>query len=101
MIHKNSKEAYKIIMESGRKESRHRFIIKILTSVEQPLTDYTILQYYKKDSDNLNLVRPRITELHNDGILQEGPPAKSHEGNLNVRTSIMNPDLIKKQMSLF
>lgn len=100
-MHKNSLEAYRKITEEGSKNTREKDILTIYSNYNRPLTDYEILQNFKPGSDNLNLVRPRITELHQKGILEEGPPIKSHMGRLNVRTSKIKDFEEQLQTSLF
>ena len=102
-MHTHSKEAYRSIMASGAKASRTRAILEIFKRNSRPLSDYQILQKFKSGSDNLNLVRPRITELHQMGVLVEDIPIKSHDGNRNVRTCKINPTLtlIDNQVGMF
>ena len=100
MIHSNSKEAYKAIMCNGSKDSRAKEVLKIIESAGRSLSDYQVLQVFKSGSDNLNLVRPRISEMYKNGILEEGPPVKSHEGNTNVRTSQIRAGVVDRQMVL-
>ena len=101
MIHTNSLEAYKQIMTNGSRDTRLKAIFEILIKSNRFMSDYEVLQKLKPGSDNMNLVRPRITEAHQSYILEEGPPRKSHDGNLNVRTSRIKATLIENQMELF
>lgn len=100
MIHKHSISALKEIYRDGTKASRQGVIYRIIENSPWPLSDWDILQRLKPGSDNLNLVRPRITELHEARILKEGTPVKSHyKENMNVRTSrLVNQE---NQTSLF
>ena len=100
-MHSNSKEAYRAIVGNGSKASRSKSIIQIFENSKAPLSDHQVLQKFKLGSDNLNLVRPRITELHQSGILIEGPQTKSTEGNLNVRTSFIDASIFETQGNLF
>ena len=101
MIHSNSKEAYNHIMFNGAKTARAKAVLKIIEGADSPLSDYQVLQVFKSGSDNLNLVRPRITELYKAGILEEGYPVKSHEGETNVRTSRIKDGVVDRQVVMF
>ena len=101
-MHKNSTEAYKKIMFSGAKATRLRAVLEIISKSDIPLTDYQILQQFKSGSDNLNLVRPRVTELHGlkPAIVEEGYPANSHENGMTVRTTKLS-ERVDPQMNMF
>lgn len=86
-IHQNSLSSHRVIENDGSLGKRAQSILDILTAAGRPLTDYEVLQKFKPGSDNLNLVRPRITELTERGFLAEGPARKSHAKNCNVRAS--------------
>jgi len=88
MIHKHSIETYQSIMQDGSKETRKRALLEIIESSSEPMTDYEVLQSFKSGSDNMNLVRPRLTDLHNSGVLVAGPPTKNDRG-YPIRTSIL------------
>lgn len=92
MIHRNSLEAYKMIMADGSKMTHLKQCLQIITGSRSPIGDYDVLQKVKPGSDNLNLVRPRITELYKllPGVMIEGPPTKSHYKDCNVRTSMIH-----------
>ena len=100
MIHNNSIEAYKQIMFSGSKGGRAQSILKVLDASTVPLADYEVLAALFPHSGDMNKVRPRLSELHQAGILEEGPPVKSHEGKTNVRTSRICEGVVDRQMSL-
>lgn len=70
-MHDNSLAALKEINEDGTKKRRADAIIEIFKQHIYPLTDRTILKKLFPGSDNLNLVRPRITEAIKKGILRE------------------------------
>jgi len=88
MIHKHSIETYQSIMQDGSKETRKRALLEIIESSSEPMTDYEVLQSFKSGSDNMNLVRPRLTDMHNSGVLIAGPPERN-QGGRRVRTSIL------------
>ena len=88
MIHKHSIETYQSIMQDGSKETRKRVLLEIIESATEPMTDYEVLQCFKSGSDNMNLVRPRLTDMHNSGVLVAGPPTKNEHG-YPIRTSIL------------
>jgi hypothetical protein len=86
-IHGNSKKVFKEIKKEGIVNSRLRDVLEVCKSSGRPLRDYDILKKLFPDSDDMNLVRPRISELHELGHLIEGPSALSISGR-SVRTSI-------------
>ena len=88
MIHKHSIETYQSIMDSGAKDSRKKAVLEIIQSNSEPMTDYEVLQCFKSGSDNMNLVRPRISDMHHSGVLVAGPPTKNERG-YPIRTSIL------------
>lgn len=100
MIHSNSKEAFKAITESGRKENRKRDIIEFfLKDRATYFADYQIC--FGLGFADLNKVKPRLSEMHKEDVLEEGPTVKSHDGSTPVRTSRIKPELISHQTSLF
>jgi len=98
-MHNHSLEAYNQIITTGAKDTRSAKILDILSSFGRPMSDYEVLQVFKPGSDDLNLVRPRLTELHQKQILIEGPRTKSSDGRRNVRTNKIKG--FEKQLSLF
>ena len=100
-MHNNSIEAYKSIMHSGAKASRAQAVLQICLNNPNPMTDRDILNCFKVGSDNLNLVQPRITELHSKGILVESISVIDHITGKTVRTSFINEGIDKQQMSMF
>ena len=98
-MHDHSLSSHRVISRDGSLGKRTEAVLSIIKSAGRPLTDYEVLQRFKPGSDNLNLVRPRITELHDLGRLKEGPPARSHMKNVPVRTSL--PAGEQAQQSLF
>ena len=99
-MHKNSLEIYNALRESGELTKRQREVLTIFFNRSTPLRDWDVLQIFKKGSDNMNLVRPRITELHHYNYLIEGPVQRGHSNNCNVRTSVINVD-DRKQLEMF
>ena len=98
-MHNHSLEAYAQITETGVKDSRAMAILEVFKNAGKPLRDWDVLKRLFPESDNLNLVRPRITELHQMGHLVEGPPMKNQTETVNVRTSLpAKPDI---QQTLF
>ena len=69
MVHKNSMIAIKDIRKSGRAELRKKAITRIFSNGGE-YTDRDVLHILFPSSDNMNNVRPRITELICDGILE-------------------------------
>ena len=104
-MHNNSKAAFKSITESGAKNNRKRDILEFyLKNPTMFYADYEIC--FGLGFADLNKCRPRISDMFNDPkdprvcLLEEGPPKKSHDSNLNVRTSRIRPSLIEQQTSL-
>jgi hypothetical protein len=90
-MHENSLIALSEITTSNSKRARVKAIIKVLSQAKKPLRDWDILKKLFPDSTDLNLVRPRITEMyrHPYFLLIEGEKEKSHSGNRPVRTSML------------
>ena len=86
-IHRNSKDA----LGTVDKSTRQRDIVDVCKVQRRPLTDRQIL-YYLKAGDDLNYVRPRITELIKDGTLMESGKIKCHITERAVRTVILEAD---------
>jgi len=89
-IHRHSLKTYDQILRDGSLTKREQAVLKIIVASKFPLRDFDILQVFKKGSDNINLVQPRITDLHGRGHLIEGPPGRSPYKSGPVRTSIVN-----------
>jgi len=85
-MHDHSLAVHDKIMSDGSVSKRERIVILILSESDVPLSDYQILQKFKPGRDNCNLVRPRITQLHKKGILEEANSIKGFAGT-TVRTS--------------
>jgi len=98
-MHTHSLEAFDQITADGTRDTRSKKILEILSSFSRPMSDYDVLQVFKPGSDDLNLVRPRITELHDKHILEEGMRTRSSDGKRNVRTSMIKN--FKQQVSMF
>lgn len=105
-MHKNSLEAFKAITADGSRDGRKRLILEFLLKHSTRFySDYHIM--IALGFTDMNKIRPRISDMYRDPtdnrivILEEGPPVKSHDGNLNVRTSRIRADLISEQTGLF
>ena len=96
MAHPNSIKALEEITDDGSKEARKKAIKIVLANSSKYMRDYDVLQVLFPGSSDMNLVRPRITEMHKAGTLIEGPKATSHMRSTPVRTS----DLVNKQLTL-
>lgn len=95
-VHKHSFTAYQEVKLSV--SQRESLILKVIREVDKPLRDYDILKLVYPNSENINMVQPRITELHQKGILIEDKPGRSPFGNRPVRTSVIAPP--EQQQSL-
>ena len=98
MMHTNSLIAYDELIPTL--SAREGFILDIIVKAKKPMSDWDILQVFKKGSDNLNLIRPRVSDLHDKKVLIEGAPARSHTKNMPVRTSVLNFE-VKPQQEMF
>lgn len=87
-MHNHSIEAYARLIKSGFKDSRVMEILETVKNAGKPLRDFDVLERLFPGSDDLNLVRPRLTELHQAGFLVEGPPMRNKSNTRNVRTSV-------------
>lgn len=97
-MHLNSILSYEEIIPTLN--GKHKEIVEIMLKVTRPLRDWDILQKYLEGSNDMNEVRPRITELHQMGVLVEAGNVRGHKGNRSVRTSILNFE-VKQQTALF
>jgi len=99
-VHEHSITTHRVKSQDGTFGRRTTAVLGIIKAAGRPLTDWEVLQKFKPGSDNLNLVRPRITELHKMGELREGPPGRSNCKSVPVRTS--EPSISQgPQQSLF
>lgn len=85
MQHTNSDQAWDEIRGTGSKERRRSAILSVFRKSLKPLRDYDVLSTLFPNSTDMNLVRPRITELTQSGLLKEVGRGKSHTGNRPVR----------------
>ena len=81
--HKNSKKSIKELIVTGNKVRRMDKILEVYNSNGLPLTDRDVLNILNPSSDDLNYVRPRISELLKEGRIKEICSVK--EGNRTVR----------------
>lgn len=86
-VHSNSIDALNEITESGEKKNRTTQILSVYRREFHPLTDREVLGVLFPGSDNLNLVRPRITELTKTGLLRECSSVRDRITQKSVRTS--------------
>ena len=71
-IHIHSKLSFRELQESlGERQGS---ILKIVTSIKRLVTDRQVKNLLKLE--DMNSVRPRITELLRLGVLKEGTPIK-------------------------
>lgn len=91
-MHRNSLEALKQITKDGTKETRLNKVFACCKVANKPLRDWDILKILFPEKEDLNLVRPRITELHMLNLLAEGPRMKNNSGTRKVRSSVIYSD---------
>jgi len=90
-MHQNSLTAFDEISSNGpayepsSKEIRRQAILAVYDKAPRPMRDYDVLQKLFPGSSDMNLSRPRISELIKDKILVECGKGKSHSGNRPVR----------------
>jgi len=96
-MHNHSLIAFNQINQNNSKRDRINAIKDVFKAHTRPLRDFDVLQILFDGESDMNLVRPRITELHNSGFLIESKKAVSPYGNRPVRTSIIR----KSQLTLF
>jgi hypothetical protein len=101
MTHTNSLKAYSDITDCGAKEKRRQSIVNLFKDTNnKPLRDVDVLSALFPGREDMNLVRPRLSELHRDRILKEGPTMKSPSGRQNVRTSLLVNFNIQMELGL-
>jgi len=99
-MHKNSLTAIKAITQDGSRLSRREIILKVFEdNPESHFTDREVLKILYPWSDNLNLVRPRLTELVKDNKLEEWNSARCSVTGKTVR--LVRLAKKEKQTSLF
>jgi hypothetical protein len=81
MIHPNSKQAYK--EEKTKLGKRAQMIYDFLTNIEKPMTDRQV--QIALGFPEPNNVRPRITELMDEGLVFECGKVKCEITNKQVR----------------
>jgi len=85
-MHENSLTAWDGVRET--KEARKSAIVALFRARgNAPMRDVDVLSALFPGGRDPNLVRPRITELHRERVLVEGPPGRSPHGSRPVRTS--------------
>jgi hypothetical protein len=86
MVHENSTKSYEEQKASGSVESWRRRVYEAFRSSEHPRTDRSIMEQFKVT--DANLVRPEITRLIRDRILQEEGKTKCMWTGKTVRTCV-------------
>jgi len=92
-MHNNSLDAYRDIKKDGSKAKRNAEILELFSGGLR-LTDREVLRILKPGSDDMNYVRPRLSELIQAGKLKE--IGKRADGGRNVRI-LMIKKLITQQ----
>jgi hypothetical protein len=80
-MHINSLETYS--QEKGNLETRKAAVLGAFISIGRPATDREIMAHLEMSDPNS--VRPRITELCNDGVITEQGKAICHFSGRKVR----------------
>lgn len=97
MIHRNSLLADREM--KYKKGCRHNQILQVFHITGRPMTDREIKNFLRVD--DMNAVRPRITELIDDGRLVECGEAKDVITGKTVRLTRMVRPEERTQMALF
>lgn len=92
-MHENSLEALSNINKDGSKVKRNMEILHLFSGGLR-LTDREVLNILRPGSDDMNIFRPRLSELVQAGKLKE--VGKKAYGNRNVRI-LMIKDLTVQQ----
>lgn len=108
MINENSIITHRVIKPSIR--DRRQVVLAVYQMLDRPLIDREVLEHlYGKDCQNMNLVRPRITEMicPNDGnvySLEEKPLIECQDKRLDPvsgmkvrQCRLRRPEEIKQQ----
>ena len=83
MVHENSRDAYYEELESGKIDTRTQAVLNVIT-LHEGLTARQIAR--KLGFDDLNAVRPRLTELKESYMVTEGEKVKCDESGKSVST---------------
>ena len=83
-MHQNSLESYREGTK-GAFKTRSQAIFNTFYFGRKELTDREVLRALFPGSDDLNKIRPRVTELTKNGVLEEA--GERLEGSLRVRVS--------------
>jgi len=89
-IHENSKESYREEIGKGHSKTFRFRIWKILYLTKLPLTDREIMAFLSES--DVNNVRPEITRLKNDGLINEFDKIKCKITGKTVRRVIICSD---------
>jgi hypothetical protein len=105
MIHDNSRESHRHNEESGKGATCRKLVIAILQAADGPMTDREILNSSDEFYD-VNSVRPQITRLIKDGIVEECGKTTCPDTGRTVRLNRLRPPAImdfknKNQRLLF
>jgi len=97
-MHENSTAALREITASGQKKDRTTAILAVFSREYRQLTDRQVLNILFPGSDNLNLTRPRISELLKAGKLRECKSVRDSVTNKMVRTCEIVEDAAQESM---
>ena len=99
-MHKHSLEAFEEITLDKSKQARLNVVLEVIEASKNPLRDWDVLQKLFPGASDMNLVRPRLTELHQMGKIIEGPPMANEARTRNVRTSVAVPKEQQQELAL-
>jgi len=94
-MHENSIQAFQEL-DADTKRAK---ILQVYVNHKTPLTDRAVM--YKLDFGDMNMVRPRITELAQDNRIVEVGKTKDSFTRKTVRMCKFVEDRTCKQLSLF
>ena len=85
MIHENSKQSYQEQKAKGRSQSFRQAVYCTIGISPTPLTDREVMNTLKET--DVNNIRPEITRLKQDGLLEEADKKTCQFTGKTVRTS--------------
>jgi hypothetical protein len=89
-VHPNSIASYHAIDDLGERQRRVYRAVQAMNEITGACTDRQVLRYlYGEDTDNINRVQPRITELIQMGLIREAGNTTCGFTGRSVRTLLI------------
>ena len=99
MVHENSFEARKALIKSMKKKTRAQMIFEKLYYFG-PLSDRQLLKLLFPNRDDMNLVRPRLSDMLKEGAIEEVGSVTEYGATVRT-THVKFPVEVKEQTELF